>query len=44
MKALKRPEGNAITDPAKQSMMLAALYIAQEQKGYLTKEAVRQVA
>jgi len=41
---LKKPEGSAITDPAKQSMMLAALYIAQDQKGYLTKEAVRQVA
>ena len=41
---LKKPEGSAITDPAKQSMMLAALYIAQDQTGYLTKEAVRQVA
>lgn len=43
-KGFRKPEGNAIIDPAKQSMMLAALYIAQDQKGYLTKEAVRQVA
>ncbi len=40
----RKPDGNAIVDPAKQSMMLAALYIAQEQKGYLTKDSVRQVA
>jgi NADH-quinone oxidoreductase E subunit len=44
MKDTKRRDGSAIVDPAKQSMMLAALYIAQEQKGYLTKDAVRQVA
>jgi NADH-quinone oxidoreductase E subunit len=36
--------GGAIVDPAKQSMMLAALYIAQDQKGYLTKDAIHQVA
>ncbi len=41
---LKKHDGCAIIDPAKQSMMLAALYIAQEQKGYLTKDAVQQVA
>jgi NADH:ubiquinone oxidoreductase subunit E len=40
----KRPDGRAIVDPAKQSMMLAALYIAQEQEGYLTKDAIHQVA
>ncbi|HNY64126.1 MAG TPA: NADH-quinone oxidoreductase subunit NuoE [Deltaproteobacteria bacterium] len=40
----RRPDGGAIVDPARQSMMLAALYVAQEQKGYLTKDAVRQVA
>lgn len=39
-----KPAGGAIVDPAKQSMMLAALYIAQEQKGYLTSDAIRQVA
>jgi NADH-quinone oxidoreductase E subunit len=33
-----------LTDPAKQSMLLAALYIAQEQEGYLTREAIRRVA
>lgn len=43
-KDFKKPDGCAIVDPAKQSMMLAALYIAQEQKGYLTKDAVHQVA
>lgn len=36
--------GSAIIDPAKQSVLLAALYIAQEQKGYLTKEAIERVA
>ncbi len=44
MKTFQKPVGCAITDPAKQSMMLSALYIAQEQKGYLTKEAISQVA
>jgi NADH-quinone oxidoreductase E subunit len=39
-----RPTGTAIIDPAKQSMLLAALYIAQEQQGYLTEEAVQRVA
>lgn len=41
---LRKPEGKAIADPARRSMMLAALYIAQEQKGYLTKDAVHKVA
>jgi len=31
-------------DPAKRSMLLTALYIAQEQYGYLTQEAVERVA
>ena len=35
-----RAPGVALIDPAKQSMLLAALYIAQEQQGYLTKETV----
>ncbi|MCU0508175.1 MAG: NAD(P)H-dependent oxidoreductase subunit E [Anaerolineae bacterium] len=43
-----KPVGNAIgaaiVDPAKQSILLAALYIAQEQQGYLTREAVERVA
>ena len=43
-KQLRRPDGRALSDPAKHSMMLAALYIAQEQKGYLSREAVQQVA
>jgi len=33
-----------VADPAKRSMMLTALYIAQEQYGYLTEEAVERVA
>ncbi len=36
--------GAALLDPAKQSMLLAALYIAQEQQGYLTPEAIERVA
>jgi NADH-quinone oxidoreductase subunit E len=47
MNALKtsgKPAGGGIADPAKRSMMLAALYIAQEPNGYLTKEAIHQVA
>ena len=43
-KAAEKPDGTAIVDPARQAMMLSALYIAQESKGYLTKEAVTQVA
>lgn len=43
-KILPKPEGRAIVDPAKRSMMLAALYIAQEQNGYLTEDAMKQVA
>lgn len=38
------PTGGAIVDPGKQSVLLAALYIAQEQEGYLTTEAVERVA
>jgi len=34
----------ASTDPAKRSMLLTALYIAQEQYGSLTPEAVQRVA
>jgi NADH-quinone oxidoreductase subunit E len=33
-----------VADPAKRSMLLTALYIAQEQYGYLTKDAVERVA
>lgn len=39
-----KADGRAIVDPAKRSMMLAALYIAQEQNGYLTRDAMQQVA
>ncbi len=38
------PAGTAVVDPAKQAMLLAALYIAQEQKGFLTPEAIERVA
>ena len=34
----------SVTDPAKRSMLLTALYIAQEQYGYLTEDAVERVA
>lgn len=37
-------EGTQVADPAKRSMLLTALYIAQEQYGYLTKDAVERVA
>ncbi len=43
-KVSRKRAGEAITDPAQQSRMLAALYIAQEQKGYLPRAAKRQVA
>lgn len=33
-----------VSDPAKRSMLLTALYIAQEQYGYLTKDAIERVA
>jgi NADH-quinone oxidoreductase subunit E len=33
-----------IRDPAKRSMLLTALYIAQEQYGHLTREALERVA
>jgi NADH:ubiquinone oxidoreductase subunit E len=39
-----RPVGSAILDPAKQAILLSALYIAQEQQGYLSPEAVKRVA
>ncbi len=37
-------EGVQFADPAKRSMLLTALYIAQEQYGYLTRDAVERVA
>jgi len=40
----ERPAGAAVLDPAKQAMLLSALYIAQEQQGHLTPEAVQKVA
>lgn len=39
-----KPSGTALIDPAKEAMLLAALYIAQEQQGYLTQEAMDRVA
>lgn len=33
-----------VLDPAKRSCLLTALYIAQEQEGYLTPEALKRVA
>lgn len=36
--------GSPVIDPGKQAMLLAALYIAQEQKGYLTPEVIERVA
>lgn len=39
-----QPVGSAVIDPGKQAVLLAALYIAQEQTGYLTPEAVERVA
>jgi NADH-quinone oxidoreductase subunit E len=39
-----RTPGAALSDPTKQAMLLAALYIAQEQQGYLTKETIERVA
>lgn len=33
-----------VRDPAKRSMLLTALYIAQEQYGYLSQEALERVA
>jgi NADH-quinone oxidoreductase E subunit len=38
------PAGAALIDPAKQAMLLAALYIAQERHGYLTREAIERTA
>ena len=33
-----------VLDPAKQARLLTALYIAQEQDGYLTRDSLRRVA
>jgi NADH-quinone oxidoreductase E subunit len=38
------PVGSALIEPAKQAMLLSALYIAQEQNGYLTPEVVERTA
>lgn len=42
--SLHKPAGAGLIDPAKQAMLLAALYLAQEQTGYLTPEAIERVA
>jgi NADH-quinone oxidoreductase subunit E len=34
----------AVQDPAKRAMLLTALYVAQEQYGYLSPEAIQRVA
>jgi NADH-quinone oxidoreductase subunit E len=39
-----QPVGSGVGDPGKQAMLLAALYIAQEQQGYLTPDAIERVA
>lgn len=36
--------GAGLVDPAKQAMLLTALYLAQEQTGYLAPEAIERVA
>jgi len=36
--------GKIVLDPAKRSMLLTALYVAQEQNGYLTRDALDRVA
>jgi len=36
--------GTRVSDPAKRSMLLTALYIAQEQYGHLSPEAIEHVA
>jgi NADH-quinone oxidoreductase subunit E len=36
--------GWGVKDPARQAMLLAALYIAQEQYGWLSPEAIQRVA
>jgi NADH-quinone oxidoreductase subunit E len=38
------PIGSQLADPAKQAALLSALYIAQEQSGHLTHEAMERVA
>lgn len=42
--SIVQPVATGNIDPAKQAMLLAALYIAQEQQGYLTPEAIDRVA
>lgn len=41
---MRTPAGSALSNPAKESMVLSALYIAQEQHGKLTPEIVERVA
>jgi NADH-quinone oxidoreductase subunit E len=36
--------GPGVVEPGKQAILLAALYIAQERKGYLTSEAIERIA
>jgi NADH-quinone oxidoreductase E subunit len=36
--------GRFVQDPAKRAMLLTALYVSQEQKGYLAPEAIQRVA
>ena len=38
------PNPTEVRDPAKRAMLLTALYIAQEQNGYLSQEAMERVA
>lgn len=38
------PGSRSEQDPAKRAMLLTALYVAQEQYGYLSREAVQRVA
>jgi NADH-quinone oxidoreductase E subunit len=38
------PVGSALVEPTKEAMLLSALYIAQEQNGYLTPEAIERTA
>lgn len=40
----RRLAGRALKDPARQALLLAALYIAQEQFGWLSPEAIQRVA
>jgi NADH-quinone oxidoreductase subunit E len=38
------PNSTEVRDPARRAMLLTALYIAQEQHGYLSQEAMERVA